>query len=627
MNSLVSSSNLHLGVTRTFPAARSVLLALTTAITACDAPETDTPDRERPAGGKADDLDTNAACPTVIDRSRGVDGGAIDLSALHDPIAQFVLRAEGECPTNWTELAATLAERDTAGCEDGAGMRTMIVSESAHALGTEAEMRTVSLRTCGGRPDHGLAFSLTGGTLDGPSLPKDVEILAFDDTLGMFVFYTLQGGQWSFHGTSKDVVAEGSKSLCAQCHTDGGMVMKELENPWLHWEGNATIAGAQELVDRFDDLGAHSTASDLEQVVRTGNRAWDEIWVKDLLLAGNLREVLHPLFCAREFNIGAATKAAGTGVRFVPALALVDDTFDGGAFPLQVNVSTAAYEAAIGDAKQHLEHRGATLRDSAGKIIADTPFGLPFVHRARADKQFVERLEQIGVIDRDFVFDVLAIDFTRPVFSPERCALLDRVPDVGALTVSVPDGKAAVAARFADVIGDCCTPHAGSGCSGDTVEACVCAQDGFCCEQEWDQLCVAAVGDRGCAACPGREDLFATPLVEIPPDLPKRIREGFVASLQAAAPAEGTAEAQLLAHLSTPNDSSQHAQRVAEFFAACNARPEAERIADVLFAISATRNAARELPLFEFDATLPLDDLSANPAAFLDPVTCTIVGR
>lgn len=624
MNSVVSARNLHLGVTRTSPAP-TLLLALTAAMAACDAAELDAPHRERPAGGKADDLDANAACPNVIDRSRGVDGGPVDLAALHDPIAQFVLRAKGECPKGWNALAARLAEHDTADCPEGAGMRTMIVSESAHAFGTEAEMRTVSLRTCGGRADHGMAFSLTGGTLDGTKLPQDVEILAFDDTLGMFVFYTLQGGQWSFHGTSKDVVAEGSKSLCAQCHTDGGMVMKELENPWLHWEGNATIAGGKELVDRFDDLGEHATASDLEQVVRTGNRAWDEIWVKDLLLAGNLRQVLQPLFCAREFNIGTASKAAGTGVRFVPALALVDDAFDGGAFPLQVNVSTAAYEAAIADANQHFEHRGMTLRDANGKVIADAPFGLPFVHRARSDQQFVERLEQIGVIDRDFVFDVLAIDFTRPVFSPERCALLDRVPDVGALTVSVPDGKAAVAARFADVIGDCCTPHAGSGCSGDTVEACVCAQDGFCCEQEWDQLCVAAVGDRGCAACPGREELFATPLVEIPPDLSKRIREGFIASLTAAAPAEGTAEAQLLANLSTPDDSGAHAQRVSEFFAACNARPEPERIADVLHAISAVRNGARELPLSEFDATLPFDDLSASPATFLDPTTCTLV--
>jgi len=622
----VSAEDLHLGVRHTF-AIPAVLLTLSSPLLpACVAPEDGpTAGRDPSAGGKADDLESTAACKSVVDRSRGTSGGTIDPTTLHDPIAQFVLAAAGECPKSWTELAAKLEEHDTAGCEDEPGMRTMIVSESAHALGTAAEMRTVSVRTCGGRAEHGLAFSLTGGTLDGSELPQDVEILAFDDTLGMFVFYTLQAGEWSFHGTSKDIVAEDSKSLCAQCHRDGGMVMKELENPWVHWEGNATIAGARELVDRFDDLGRHATAADLEQIVREGNRAWDEIWVKDLLLEGDLRQVLRPLFCSQEFNIATSSKSAGDGVRFVPALALVDDTFDGGAFPLQINVSPEAYAAAISSAGQRVEHRGSTLRDAGGQAIADLPFGLPFVHRARADQQFVARLEQIGVIDRDLKLDVLAIDFTRPLFSDERCGLLDLVPDIGPLTVGIPDGKAAVAARFQDVLGDCCEPHAGSGCTGTAIAACVCAQDNFCCEQEWDQLCVAAVGDRGCAACPGREELFATPLVDIPPDLPQRIREGLARALEDAAPAEGTAAAQLLAHLSAPGDSAQHAQRVAEFFETCNARPEPERIMDVLHAISAQRNAARELPLFEFDATLPVDDLAANPATFLDPATCTLV--
>jgi len=252
-------------------------------------------------------------------------------------------------------------------------------------------------------------------------------------------------------------------------------------------------------------------------------------------------------------------------------------------------------------------------------------FSLPFVHRARSDSQFVARLEQIGVLDRDFVFDVLAVDFTRPVFSQARCDLLEHVPDIGALTVRVPDQAAFVAEKFVDVLGNCCEPHDGGGCTGAGIEACVCAEDDFCCTQEWDQLCVAAVGDRGCAACPGREELFATPLVEIPPDLAQRIRDGFVASLETAAPAEGTPAAQLLAHLQAADDSAAHAQRVADFFTACNARPEGERLADVLHAISAQRNAARALPLFEFDAALPIDDLAADPATFLDPQTCTLV--
>jgi hypothetical protein len=38
--------------------------------------------------------------------------------------------------------------------------------------------------------------------------------------------------------------------------------------------------------------------------------------------------------------------------------------------------------------------------------------------------------------------------------------------------------------------GDCCLPHPTTGCQNDTVEACVCALDDFCCNTEWDGICV-----------------------------------------------------------------------------------------------------------------------------------------
>lgn len=77
----MSGADLHLGVLRFLP------FVLLSAIAACAAPGSDAPDRERgDAGGKPDDLDETAACPEVVDRSRGVANGAIDLGALHDPI-------------------------------------------------------------------------------------------------------------------------------------------------------------------------------------------------------------------------------------------------------------------------------------------------------------------------------------------------------------------------------------------------------------------------------------------------------------------------------------------------------------------------------------------------------------
>ncbi len=49
----------------------------------------------------------------------------------------------------------------------------------------------------------------------------------------------------------------------------------------------------------------------------------------------------------------------------------------------------------------------------------------------------------------------------------------------------------------------CCSATPGTaGCSGDkTVEQCVCAQDAFCCNTEWDAQCAAQVSKLGCGSC------------------------------------------------------------------------------------------------------------------------------
>jgi len=49
---------------------------------------------------------------------------------------------------------------------------------------------------------------------------------------------------------------------------------------------------------------------------------------------------------------------------------------------------------------------------------------------------------------------------------------------------------------------DCCTASTCSGCADAAVEACVCANDSFCCDVQWDSACVASVTALGCGTCP-----------------------------------------------------------------------------------------------------------------------------
>lgn len=83
---------------------------------------------------------------------------------------------------------------------------------------------------------------------------------------------------------------------------------------------------------------------------------------------------------------------------------------------------------------------------------------------------------------------------------PDGSSTLTRVDD--------PDGDAETDAtgRAADdggrYGGPCCEPNDTPGCDDvDGVDACVCRLDDFCCDSEWDAVCVDLAIDLGCVNC------------------------------------------------------------------------------------------------------------------------------
>ncbi|MCC6665605.1 MAG: hypothetical protein IT375_17760 [Polyangiaceae bacterium] len=49
--------------------------------------------------------------------------------------------------------------------------------------------------------------------------------------------------------------------------------------------------------------------------------------------------------------------------------------------------------------------------------------------------------------------------------------------------------------------GSCCVPHPSPGCDKPSIAGCVCKQDPFCCQQQWDSACVQEVNSLGCGDC------------------------------------------------------------------------------------------------------------------------------
>jgi hypothetical protein len=125
----------------------------------------------------------------------------------------------------------------------------------------------------------------------------------------------------------------------------------------------------------------------------------------------------------------------------------------------------------------------------------------------------------------------------------------------------------------------------------------------------------------------------SVPNREIPHERsPRAIRDGFIAELEAAAPAAGTPAAELLANLRM--DAFAHQVKVASFAEACMGLAESTVdfrgaqvsafLANVIQVVSLNRDQARELEVFEFPATMPVDDLEVPAGTRLHPQTCEL---
>jgi len=399
-------------------------------------------------GDKCDSLDGDdkpleSPCDSVLfDRSgRGFLPERLAEDAL---IKQVYMDADGGCPVLYDEIMALMKKVDTSSCQGGAsdakGLATRVVTEQAQLNGTSsgAGYRTITSRTCDGRQEFGVLFSLFGfadepgaasAGLDpsGSTNPDGVEIVAFDDKNGVFNFYKEIGGKMGFFGSSSDFALQGpggpnltDERGCANCHPSGGINMKELTFPWPHWEGKFTSPGAAELVgSRQAVMGTVEDGPNLEEeIIEPGNQAWNARKL-DLLRDGpSVAKLLEPLFCPVQVNIASPNSKSKIGPRFLFDNQLT--ALAGGATAASITLTATHYDRII----------GAIGQEVPGSDKADVVAPMAFIERSHEDMDFVDKLVAAGVIDDGFRQDVLMVDFTRPVFSDDRCDLLQFAPDL-----------------------------------------------------------------------------------------------------------------------------------------------------------------------------------------------------
>ena len=363
--------------------------------------------------------------------------------APQDPVAR-VLAQQTTCPKNAMEFVATL-QRSGARLEP-----TMVNFVGFHNPDAGAFFFFEIVSSAGAAPSNfaiargDLLFGhFTTATNDARLVSNDsglvIELIAWDPDKQFYNFYELVDGQWFYRGDSKDILDDiellhrqrsasagpfGTRLRCSGCHVNGGLLQKELAAPHNDWFLKdrklplGTLAPDAFVKARLADLVDGGELSKL--VSASARRLADSPGYRKVLAGRSMQEQLRPLFCPVELNLESDAEPFDERK---PALRLPSAFFvDPRLASADISVQRPHYDSAL----QKLRSR---LPQTPGRADADHGWLAPV--KAQSDTVALDALIEQGVVDQEFAADVLAVDFTNPVFSKTRCALLKLVPDKG----------------------------------------------------------------------------------------------------------------------------------------------------------------------------------------------------
>lgn len=286
-----------------------------------------------------------------------------------------------------------------------------------------------------------------------------LQVLAWDNVNEAFQFYERRRRAWFWAGSSWEALAEDTRGHGPfDSHVNGGVVMKELKVPWLHWHSMAAgilpAALAPDDPLRSEPLFAVVESADqLELLVRGALFRWTEARFARRIVGGRLiraseffRQVLETtsvnLATAREVS---RTLGAGDGLRVPRTFFLHSDALLG---ELRLRPTFPAPQANAQHYLDSLARYAVILRADDFSLPGDTHFAFPVPEPALEDLVVLRGLLARGFLSPTLAAALLMVDFPNPVFSLRRARLAAYLPD----EVEPGAGPGSFAARFVAAI-------------------------------------------------------------------------------------------------------------------------------------------------------------------------------
>ena len=286
-------------------------------------------------------------------------------------------------------------------------------------------------------------FLSTVPSLDDPTAL--LQLVAWSEVDTTFHFFERRQGRWTWAGNSMtafDDRARG-KGPC-DSHINGGLVMKELKAPWAHWHSQSSSIPFELL--EGTDFGKHPGMSAidgaelLENLVKAGVRHWTRSRIAKRTQNDRIslpRELAQHLTHATSANLVGATISypppQGEALTLPVSFFLDVDTFRavdkrlGVATPIlptkAVAVSPEDYVGAIGELEIGVVAANGT------RVPGDTTFCFVVPERAFEDVTVVDLMLREELLSARLALCILLVDFSNPVRSAQREALLRHFPE------------------------------------------------------------------------------------------------------------------------------------------------------------------------------------------------------
>ncbi len=267
-----------------------------------------------------------------------------------------------------------------------------------------------------------------------------IELIAWDYQKKLFNFYELIGNggsaNWFYRGNSQDILNDnqwlyrsstpkfGRTLRCSACHTSGGPIMKELtppHNDWWTLKRPLTFGSSRPSAQVKSWLNELQDASAFSQAVQRGNLKLQlSPTYQQIKSRQSLQEQLRPLFCETEINIQSSPTLfeQNLGNFSVNSSVLLNPFFS----QTQLSFSKPRYNSLVSKFQLRFPENNQADADH----VWLTPV------KGYSDLLAIQVLLKKGLIDSEFIYDVLAVDAKKNIFSNKRCQLLKLLPQSAA---------------------------------------------------------------------------------------------------------------------------------------------------------------------------------------------------